>query len=712
MDKFWEFYKRKNRIVCAIFVILITGMFAVLLSNKGLPTAEGWYSYYAKCILEGDVVYKDFEYLFTPLYMYFITGVIGLLGYNLIWLRLLGVFVFVTIAVLIYLILTEVFSAEVSAIGACIGAFYLQSEVYTVFYDYVRVMDICALIATLFMVRCLKSWKDNKKTFWLTFFWGVFSALYALVKQNMGGLYCVYSIILILFCAIYYRWGVKTCLKTGLQYLAGIIIPSITLISIIVYNGMWETFINAVFFSAVEAKGGLWVILFRWIITGIPAFGRALLWAVMLCLVIYININITKNYAEKNSSLLKENFSCVFLFLVLMLLGIGRMFSSEKMGRYFSVQRQIDVNVLFIMTLILFVTLLLISICDFIKKEEKANPYIPIFGLLGTYFTTCYGAGMSGGLSIGESSLGLALIIGVVGDSIRYKYGKFVKIGLLMILIYNGLTNIGFKMIHTCNWWGIDESNVYECTEESHISILNGIKLSAHTKEMYENVVDIVQNKTKEEDTIFCFPHIPFMYLMCDRNDPGTMTKVQWFDVSSNEAVKEDIRIIENNLPKAIIIYDLNDAVYEGHESAFNYGTVSGTHEMRDKLYEIVNKYNYQYEGTFSSYNNSLSVFVYRDENVKLETIFDDGIGDKNDPYEISNIQQLVNYSMLVNQGISFDGKYIELTNNISLNNIVWTPIGKYNKEYGNFIYNNYQVYDINCGTKNSNVPFGVTLFE
>ena len=61
-----------------ILVFSFSFIYAAFLSNKTFSTAEGWYSYYAKEILDGKAVYSDFEYLFTPADIYLIAGIIKL----------------------------------------------------------------------------------------------------------------------------------------------------------------------------------------------------------------------------------------------------------------------------------------------------------------------------------------------------------------------------------------------------------------------------------------------------------------------------------------------------------------------------------------------------------------------------------------------------------------------------------------------------------
>ena len=69
-----------------------------------------------------------------------------------------------------------------------------------------------------------------------------------------------------------------------------------------------------------------------------------------------------------------------------------------------------------------------------------------------------------------------------------------------------------------------------------------------------------------------------------------------------------------------------------------------------------------------------------------LASGFASGNGTEKDPYKIQTAEELAFLAKSVNEGTSYSGKYLILTNDIDLNNLEWTPIGngKYAFE-GNF---------------------------
>lgn len=156
-----KYLGQKNRInvnwwVGLLISFLVCAFYAALVSFKTMPISEGWYSEYAWLINNGSVPYRDFEYLFFPLYMFIIAGFTNIFGYSVFALRILGVIVFAGIGVALYCVFAKLFDNFSATIGAIVGALYLQSEVAQIFYDYIRFHDLFAIL-TLYMLICITS---------------------------------------------------------------------------------------------------------------------------------------------------------------------------------------------------------------------------------------------------------------------------------------------------------------------------------------------------------------------------------------------------------------------------------------------------------------------------------------------------------------------------------------------------------------------------
>jgi len=137
-----------------IIAFACCAFYAALISFKTMPISEGWYSEYAWQINHGNLPYRDFEYLFFPLYMFIIAGFTKIFGYSIIALRILGIFVFGGIGAMLYCLFSKLFDNFSGLIAAVIAALFLQSEVNQVFYDYIRFHDLFAII-TAYLLLCV-----------------------------------------------------------------------------------------------------------------------------------------------------------------------------------------------------------------------------------------------------------------------------------------------------------------------------------------------------------------------------------------------------------------------------------------------------------------------------------------------------------------------------------------------------------------------------
>lgn len=708
-QKLLQLFETKPRLMGALIVIVVATFWSGFLANKSLPTAEGWYSYYAQRIIAGDTVYKDFEYLFTPLYMYFVTFIIKIFGTEIMVLRIMGILFYDTIALLLYGILVEVFRCDVGVIAALAGIFYLQSEVYTVFYDYVRLMDIFSYGSLLLLIKAIKAWRQNKyrETNICIVLCGVCASLYALTKQNMGVLSATYYFMAIILFGFLFKQNFKTIIKSVVYYGLAFSVPVFLFCTLLFFQGILGDMVNSVFFSALDAKGGVMVVLFRWIKLGFPSYVKSIPVAMVYLLGLLCLRRLSTLYYEEElkTGIYRRAILC-FLFLIL---GLAAVCYVRSFGEMMSSMQRWDATLLFIINILV---LCYTFGCTLIRSLTDCNVSLyeeVVLLISGAFFALCYGAGMSGGLSVGESALGVALLVGLFMDSIRFKNNVLLVAISYAYVVFNILICCSFKMVYPCQWWCIDESSIYEMHEKTSVPNMSGIKVSASERDLYEGVVNIILENSSKDECIYCFPHIPVFYTLSDRVDPGVHAKVQWFDVSDNETLRSDAKIIETTSPKVIVIYNLDESTYQGHEDAFNGSKESGTRYMRDYLYKYVNENDYELMGRFVSDSNDIVVFV--NKRISLDSAYE-GSGTQEDPYVIESELDLINLSMYVNQGNSCEGCYFKQTKSIDLSNVWWIPIGAGKTGFkGKYDNGGYKVLNVNNGEKNSSNSYGSRVF-
>ena len=80
----------------------------------------------------------------------------------------------------------------------------------------------------------------------------------------------------------------------------------------------------------------------------------------------------------------------------------------------------------------------------------------------------------------------------------------------------------------------------------------------------------------------------------------------------------------------------------------------------------------------------------------EIDYSFASGDGTEESPYLISSAEQLAFVAVSVNQGVdNFEGKYLQLTTDINLLGLEWSPIGSSHAFKGNFNGSNYTIYGL-----------------
>lgn len=346
---------------------------------------------------------------------------------------------------------------------------------------------------------------------------------------------------------------------------------------------------------------------------------------------------------------------------------------------------------------------------NIIAKRSNADEYTLWFTLAGAYVAISWGCGNSGGLAEGQATTGVAFISAFILYWLSFRWVQLFQIAVVAFCVVLTAQAGVKKMVNTYNWWGADEADFWASENYvENVSLLKGIRVSEDTKAVYESICKEITDNVSANESIYCFPQIPIFYSLCDRWDPGVRSKVEWFDVSTDASVEADIDVLKENPPKAVLMYDVTNYVYDSHESAFRKGEVSGTRKMREFLYNFVYANDYEFAGMYTTGNNTLQLWIQKNStNAEIDNIFDGGSGTFDDPYTLHTAEQLEKLSAMVNDGRSFENQYIEQTADIDLESKAFTPIGEFGGE--NYFYGVYNgaghvIRNLKITAKNDNV--------
>ncbi len=678
---------KQNRLyyIFGLLVVLSAGIFAAMMIRRTMPFAEGWYTYYSQCIESGLLPYRDFEYLYSPLYIYTIFILTRIFGYDLIALRVVGILFFALIALGMYLSITVIVGKKkswIALVASLIATFYMQTEIVQIFYDYVRMMDVIAVFSLYFLLKSVRAILERTSARKSLVALGLLLALFANIKQNTGVIFTVYSFVLLVYVSLYVRNNWKELLKTLAAVLAPLAAVTLLIYGVIFLSGALGSYLSMTGLSAASAKGGISAILFGWIINNKNAIIDSIPVGVF-SIILMVGLYLARYFVEKKNISLPfgkgtklPTYLLGFLFAIVLVAGLFALKFSKAFALWLNPVKYWSPYAIFLSVFPLFLVCGVWGIVDMLRKKQTMEKVFLLFSLAGAYFAIAFACGNSGGLAEGQATFGVAMIVTTILlllDSLKLRLGQAVAVALCIVLT---LQCAGKKMIATYNWWGMDESDYWASTETMDVPLLDGILVSAETKAVYESVYQLIVENTEKDDPIFCFPQIPLFYSICDRTDPGTFTKVQWFDVSTDRSVKADIEVLKKNPPKAILIYNTSDGAYLGHENAFRGGNASGTRIMREFLYNFVSDEGYRYCGRYYANNNSLSLWILEDSTESETVNFERGSGTVYDPYVIATPEQLQYFQYMVSAGRTFAGQYIVQTADIDMEGYEFSPIG------------------------------------
>lgn len=603
---------KANRMLFLILTIFFSFIYVWAVSNETMPMAEGWYTYYAQCMQRGELPYRDFEFLFPPVYLYCIYFITKIFGYQIIVLRMFGVILYVLIAIGVYKCTDLIVCIEgrknswIAFVASIASVFYMQSENAQVFYDYVRLMDLFVIMIAYFILKYIKSVILKKENCYLLYGIGLLLALLILTKQNTGLIVLFYIICLLVFTLLYKNITGMELIKRVIKLIIPIMVVLSVVLFIMAFNGMLNPFIQSVGGGAISAKGGMTSIIFGWISNNDAAFKNELFASfIAICILVQLShINNADSKADNKADLWISILFAVITFIMLIFA-----FRFEKFAKNNLFAFNISPYRIFLIVFCMFLGLGVKILLKFRKIDWNDNFQYLAFSFAGMYFAISFASGTCGGLANGQATLGIAFIISWTLFYLSQNKLVWMNIAEVLIISVFCIQTISLKLVNTYYWWGMETSSHWENNVKSAIPLFKGIYLSAEEEEIYEVIYNIVTEKTNANDTIYCFPNIPVVYSMCNRMDPGVKSKVQWFDVSTNSTLDNDILVIKEKMPKIIIMYNTPEAAYDAHEILFRNGEISGTRRMRDYLLEITNQ-EYECFGTFVDKANSVSVYI------------------------------------------------------------------------------------------------------
>ncbi len=214
---------RKNIWPLAIFLAAFLLRLVYLMQYRSNPAFEHpmvdelWHINWARDILGGDIIGHE-AYFRGPLYPYFLAFLQAITGKSIFFTRLIQMIIGSLSAVLVYYAGRKLFNRNVGIIAGFAFAIYGTM----IFYEAMFLIPVIYIPLTLLtFLYLLKAVEHNLPISW--FLSGLFMGLAAIARPNI--LFLVPFIIIWLFFKFFKTAEIKSYFKSGIVYIAAILIP-------------------------------------------------------------------------------------------------------------------------------------------------------------------------------------------------------------------------------------------------------------------------------------------------------------------------------------------------------------------------------------------------------------------------------------------------------------------------------------------------------
>lgn len=549
--------------------------------NRFYPITEGWFSTYAWLFNHGQFPYRDFYFFLTPFYLVIMSVFTAIFGYDILYLRILGLGVILLMTYFLYRNFEIIFGSAIAAFVTIIGMIYYQSNNAHITYDFIQFLTLFGLIQSYFLLRYANASDTEidagrKWVFWA----GLFAGLAFLTKQSNGVMITAFSFAGLLLVSL--SKGKKEALRASFSYIGGFAGPVIITILWLLANSAFSQFFEQVLSGAIVAKGGLAQIFFSWI-KGLLSYNFIVIFKDVLLVVLVFGYWI---YFFVGRRRINENRNKVFMllasFIMLLVVLLPFLISREtvnrlswlgQIGTKYIIITAISIPIIYISTTAIFFIL---------KKPFNRSTFLFSFVALGFI----YGTGTSAGITEVGAFAGFCLFI-----ALMLYYRSILGLGRVFIIIF--CISLGFMLVelkyeNPYFWWNVTSPDVrLKLQSTDKIKMLHGMYTSAKNIKLIEEVSTEIRSGTKPGEPVLIFPNIPVFYLFADRKPPGKAI-VHWFDFLPDGMAVKEAELIRKNRPKVIVYLDLGPTVWEAHERLFRDGKPSGQRKVNEAIMEII----------------------------------------------------------------------------------------------------------------------------
>jgi Dolichyl-phosphate-mannose-protein mannosyltransferase len=581
-----------------IVVGLAVLTYHILFFNRFFPIQEGWFTVYARDMLDGKIPYRDFFLFLQPLYPLEITTIVKLLGYNFIYLRIFGIVERLLLSTVLYLLFIRLFPVRYAVVAVLTTIAVYASYNNDVVYSYLQSCLCLGLFSLYLALRYLEK-TDNRGSWIVLGLSGLSGGLSFLTKQSTGLMVSTAVFIILAFALA--RLKPSRFWMSATPYAIGFLLPLGVLATWLLSKGAFSEYIEQAYVGAMASKGALAALGFGFLRRAfLPAylifFGTLL--SVSLLWLLLGRCLRNKRWAQADLPLGDSIISAAFG------LGAGAavLVPYLRRGILWNLYGQIDFYHL---------KLALVHACFYFSAFFAV--YCLYRLLVGKYdyqkaqgalvaagsFVIMYAHGLSFAIEEHAVAPSLGLLVGLL---LSYKTPLGHLKNSLLALVCLGTISLCAtqKYAWPYDWWGWREPDIWQSTEVAPLAYLQGFRLSDNTAETLTEITRLITENSHPNDNVFTFPNIPLFYILSDRHT-NTFAELHYFDVCPDYVAASDSQRLLADPPEVIVYLDFPEWVWQFHENAFRNGAASGQRMIQGTVNRLVAAGDYALGGQFTT---------------------------------------------------------------------------------------------------------------
>lgn len=225
-----------------LLIFFVSILFLSQFFNKGASFQDdGFYYNSVERVVQGQIVYKDFFYIYPPALLYLLAPLFVLIEKSIIIGRYLLLFVFALSNVIIYLLGKKLMPPFYALIASVLTFIWLFP------YHFIDQTQIYSNLMAIFALFFISHYVDDKHKLKMLLFGGAFTGLSFLFKQNVGAYIFVAIIILIIL-----NTNFRASYKDILFYASGCFIVLVPFILFLFYYNLPGLFLNDTFYYIIN----------------------------------------------------------------------------------------------------------------------------------------------------------------------------------------------------------------------------------------------------------------------------------------------------------------------------------------------------------------------------------------------------------------------------------------------------------------------------